>query len=80
MMRGTVCGNVRTYGSAGALGEQSPRATRSEQSSVGPELASVATPIARTCVADGGVIGFHSVREAGVGQTKLAALDHWNRQ
>ncbi len=32
MMRGTVCGNVRTYGSAGALGEQSPRATRSAAS------------------------------------------------
>ena len=28
MIRGTVCGNVCTYGSVGALGEQSPRATR----------------------------------------------------
>ena len=27
MMRGTVCSNVGTYGSVGALGEQSPKAT-----------------------------------------------------
>jgi len=31
MIRGTVCGNVCTYGSVGALGEQSPRATRNHK-------------------------------------------------
>jgi hypothetical protein len=35
-----------------------------ERSSVGPELASVVTPIARKRVADGGVIGFLSLSEA----------------
>ena len=31
IIRGTVCANVRTYGSVGALGEQSPRATWPER-------------------------------------------------
>ncbi len=35
-----------------------------ERSSVGAELASVVTPIARKCVADGGELGFLSLSEA----------------
>ena len=52
MIRGTVCSNAGTYGSVGALGEQSPRATRSDAAKYHGELKEVLSARGHLCAYD----------------------------